>query len=110
MPLPPHLRTRAAQLRQQRQIRALYLGTDLLGEPCWDMLLALAEAAGPLPVTSVTGAACAPATTALRHLQLLDAAELVISSDHPTDRRARLITLSQRGEAALTSYLERAVP
>jgi len=101
------MREEAKALRHGRLLRAHYFDTSLFGEPCWDMLLALAET-DALPVTSIVHASVTPPTTALRYIQLLDQAELIIGVEHPTDKRSRLISLSPHGASSMAAFLERA--
>ena len=101
------MRREAAKiLRQRRLLRAHFFDTSLFGEPCWDMLLALAET-DALSVTSLVHASATPPTTALRYIQLLDHAELIGGVEHPTDKRSRLISLSPHGASAMVAFLER---
>lgn len=99
--------TTPANLRQQRALRLHYFDPALLGEPVWDMLLALAETENPISVTSATHASGKPYTTALRHLDLMQSGGLIRSAPSPHDAQVRLITATPETRAAMAAYLKR---
>lgn len=90
----------AIELYRLRRRREHQLGQDLLGEPCWDILLDLfANTVRGNPV-SVTGACLAgnvPTTTSLRWLATLEERGLLKRSPDPFDRRVVLLRLTNLG-------------
>lgn len=91
-------RARAKQLKHK----------DIFGEPAWDMLLDLYIHQAQNEEVSVKSAAigsAAPATTALRWLNVLETKGLVRSLDDPNDSRRRLVRLTAEGYEAMTRYL-----
>jgi DNA-binding MarR family transcriptional regulator len=71
-------------------------------EPQWRILLDLAVN-GPCVVTSACVASGVPATTALRHIRLLETSELIVSAPADWDRRLRRLSLSDKGAELLLS-------
>lgn len=98
----------AAELYRLRRRRERQFSRDLLGEPCWDMLLDLfANSVRNNPV-SVTGACVAsnvPTTTALRWLAILEERKLLERYPDPFDRRVVLIRLTEEGLDRMRSML-----
>lgn len=64
-----------------------------LPEPQWRILLDLAEN-GPCRITSAAIASGAPLTTVLRHIELLQDAELIKRQADKNDRRSGIISLT----------------
>jgi DNA-binding MarR family transcriptional regulator len=94
------------EYKRREKRRNLFPG-DILGEPCWDMLLDLAAASLDARITAVSSlcvASGAPQTTALRWLQLLEKHRLVLKSPHPVDGRRVNVSISDAGMAALRAY------
>lgn len=111
-PAPAGLRRlAAADLRgylRARRMRGRFFGLAPLADPSWDMLLDLyaADLEGDrVSVSSVCLAACAPPTTALRHLSQLEQLDLIKREADRHDRRRAWVTLSERGRAAMRDYL-----
>lgn len=100
----PHLR--CARALNRRQKRAELFGKNLFADPAWDTLLLLfSEAPVRDRLTTrellKTGV---PQTTILRWLDVLEEHGLIWRSDDPTDRRLRLVGLTERASRLLTSY------
>ena len=109
-PPMPHLADHAARTHANRERRQAFLPPSLLGEPAWDMLLYLfvAAANGNAVRTSALAAASgAPASTALRHMELLQRHGLVCRSPSALDQRVTNVALSETGLAAMASYFAR---
>lgn len=91
-----------------RRRRDALFGSDLFGEPAWDMLLDLfvaSERQCHTSVKSVSIASGVPATTALRWLMVLEDAQLIEREPDPADGRRTLIRLSKTGHERMTQYL-----
>ena len=98
----------AKSLYLARRLRERYVGSGLLGEPAWDMLLDLfvRGAEGKrTAVTSLCMASGVPASTALRWIGTLQDAGLVVREDAEHDRRIAYLKLSAQGFAAMRHYL-----
>lgn len=92
-----------------RRRRERFLGSDLLGEPAWDILLDLYIASKRSTATSTTSAclgAHVPATTALRWLQVLQDRGLIERHGDQRDHRRTLVRLSRQGIAVLDRYFD----
>lgn len=99
----------AEQELERRALRPRYLPADLFGEGAWTILLDLfvSEQKGrQVSVTSACYASQVPATTALRHIALLIEFGLVSRSDHPIDKRVKLLSLTSNGLASIRSILQ----
>lgn len=107
-PSDEELATCATEIYRLRRRRERQFSRDLLGEPCWDMLLDLfANTVRNNPV-SVTGACVAsnvPTTTALRWLAILEERGLLERYPDPFDRRVVLIRLTGEGMDRMRSML-----
>lgn len=81
---------------------------NLFGEPAWDILLDLfirqASSERVLVKSACIGAA-APATTALRWLNVLEEQGLLSIAIDPEDRRSKLVSLTPRGFESMLRYL-----
>lgn len=98
----------ACSMYETRRLRARFLSVSILGEPVWDMLLALycfTARGEALSVTGLCHAAEVPPTTALRWLQLLEQKNLVSRSKDLHDGRRAFIMLSPEGKDMMTDYL-----
>jgi DNA-binding MarR family transcriptional regulator len=98
----------ASRMYDSRRERARYFNDSLLGEPVWDMLLALycSPARGKrLSVTSLCEAAGVPQTTASRWVQMLEDRGLIERQPDESDRRRHYLILAPRGEALMSAYL-----
>jgi DNA-binding MarR family transcriptional regulator len=100
----------ARWLYDGRRARDRHLTSSLLGEPVWDMLLALyclPPRGEQLSVSSLCYAAGVPQTTALRWIQLMEERDLVERHRDPADARRTHVTLSREGERVMTACLQR---
>ena len=97
----------ADEVYRDRRRRARYLPSRMLGEPAWDIMLALfiAEARGDdITVSNACLAADAPASTALRWLHNLVEDGLVDRLPDAGDARRHFVRLSGTGLARMTAY------
>lgn len=95
-------------LRSRRQRDTLF-GTDLFGEPAWDILLELFVAEQTyrkLSVSSVCLASAVPPSTAIRWVERLESAGWVRRDNDPLDRRLIWVFLTPKGSTAMRTYLE----
>jgi DNA-binding MarR family transcriptional regulator len=103
-------RARTTFLNRRR--RGQIFGAKLFGEPAWDMLLSLyiTEAIGPRnSVGRLIAFSGVSMTTALRWLDVLEKDDLIERTEHPTDRRSAIISLSDRGRTVLDAYFSETV-
>ena len=94
---------------QFRRRRANWLPDALFGEPAWDMLLDLFIAhssSRDISVTSLCIAANVPPTTALRHIQVLEAVGMIARSRCLTDNRRAWVSLTEAGIGGVRRCLE----
>jgi hypothetical protein len=90
----------------RRRLYALF-GQRLFSDPSWDMLLELFVSTlegRKVTVTTACTAACAPTTTALRHIAYLVQEGLVVRRPHPADARSTYLELTDRAVSRLTRY------
>ena len=93
-----------------RRDREVDMPSNLLGEPAWDILLDLfvEHTQGRVtPIKSACIASCAPTTTALRYLSLLESKDLIETKQEHSDKRVRLIGLTSKAIDMMQSYLRR---
>ncbi|TPE59749.1 winged helix-turn-helix transcriptional regulator [Sandaracinobacter neustonicus] len=98
----------AQALYAERRHRGKFFNSALFAEPAWDMLLDLRVRVGSPHHPSVSSAcigSAAPASTALRHLLMLESEGLVERSVDPTDARRKLTWLSSDGRRLMDAYL-----
>ncbi|MEO7503940.1 MAG: winged helix DNA-binding protein [Sphingomicrobium sp.] len=98
----------ACRVYRSRRLRANYLSASMLGEPVWDMLLALYCCTGRGEQLSVSGlcySAGVPQTTALRWVQIMEQKELIERRADQKDARRALLTLTPKAKALLSTYL-----
>lgn len=98
----------AERIHAARARRALFLPSELLGEPAWDSLLALFAATargGTLSTTRACEASGAPMATALRWLGTLSQLGLVETIACPTDLRVRNLQLTTKGFALMAEFI-----
>lgn len=100
----------ASRIYDARRAREQVLSPNLLGEPAWDMLLALyclPSRGVALGVTSLAHAANVRSTTGHRwHRMLLDRG-LIVRAPHCSDARQQLVELSESGRMLMDRYLVR---
>lgn len=95
------------QMIRQRRLRQQCFPDTLFGEPAWDMLLELYVVdleQGRISVSSLCLASAAPATTALRWLNMLVEEGLARREEDPNDRRRVWVKLSDDGRTRLRHY------
>ena len=100
----------ACRIYEARRLRRHYLANSLLGEPAWDMLLALYCFTGRGQGISVSGLCqCAdvPQTTALRWLQHIESRKLAERTPDERDARRSFLTMSEKGRCMMEDYLRR---
>jgi len=98
----------ACRIYESRRQRARFLSMSLLGEPVWDMLLALycfSTRGRRLSVSSLCFASGVPSTTALRWLGVMEERELVTRSKDIHDARRTYLVLTAKGKEAMQRYL-----
>jgi len=101
---------KAQQVRALLTVRRLRLdifGSELFGEPAWDMLLALYEAhleQRALSKSSLHLASMAPWPTALRWMDRLECRQLLKYHRDPHDARRTLVELSEDGLKSMERY------
>lgn len=112
-PIPTGCFERADTERQVRNIirlrrrRERFFGSDLFGEPAWDMLLELyaAELAGRREC--VSGLCCVsgvPTTTALRWISLLEDSGWIARKADVLDRRRSFLSLTAKARTAMDGF------
>ena len=98
----------ARRLIKQRREREALLGTRLLGEPVWDMLLDLyvAHAEGkPVSVTSLCIASNVPPSTALRWVSAMEEDGMILRESDAKDGRRSHLRLTPRTAAQMETLL-----
>jgi DNA-binding MarR family transcriptional regulator len=104
---PRLLSSAAAEVYRMRRARDRIMPAGLMGEPAWDMLLALySEEPDNLTVSSLCYGSCVPATTALRWIGVLGEEGLVERSRHARDGRIMLVSLTADGRATVERSLK----
>lgn len=94
-----------------RDALSLYRRRDMVlpgvGEAGWRMLLDLRlRHPRAIPVSSACLATGSPYTTGLRALANMQDSRLVSRSDHPSDRRSALVSLTEQGVSLVDTVLE----
>lgn len=98
----------AGHIHEQRQARARFFDSRLLGEPAWDMLLALyylPQRGEVLTVSSLSLAAGLAASTGLRWQKILTDNGLIKRGPHVFDGRQHLVGLTEQGRLLMSEYL-----
>ena len=99
----------ARRVLRVRQQRNAILGGDAFRDPAWDMLLDLyvqdAGSAGTM-ISALCIASGVPQTTALRHIYRLEQLGLVRTTDHPTDLRRTMVSLSDDARPRVERLLD----
>lgn len=93
-------------LRLRRRREALF-GSDLFGEPAWDMMLELyaAELAGRREsVSGLCSVSGVPSTTALRWIKLLENAGWIGRQADPVDGRRSFLSLRGKARTAMEGF------
>lgn len=98
----------ACRIYDTRRARARFFNNSLLGEPVWDMMLALyclPSRSESLSVTGLCHAAGVPLTTGVRWAQLMEQKELIMRKRDPRDGRRAHLSLTGKGEELMSTYL-----
>ena len=98
----------ARRFYAERRRRAKLFPDNLFGEPAWDILLDLFAAQAEnkdISVTSACIAAQVPTTTGLRHIQNLEAAQLIERHSDPRDHRRVFVRLRPEAFERMRQYL-----
>ena len=106
--LSPTLKIVAEAEYRLRRDRERHISADLLGEPGWDILLALFIAHHEdreMQVSAVCSASAAPMTTALRWLAHLEDCGFLVKQQHRMDARSRHVALTREGVLAVGGCL-----
>ena len=101
----------ACRIYESRRQRARYLSSSLLGEPVWDMLLALycfTARGRRMSVSSLCFASGVPQTTALRWTRVMEERGLIARSKDHQDGRRYYLVLTGRGRELMQNYLRSA--
>jgi len=101
------LKTCARRLYEERQRRDLHFGSQMFGEPAWEILLILyledgGERQSQARLVELSGAS---RSTGQRWVDHLVRNDLARREEHPTDRRRNFISLSDKGRNLLELYL-----
>jgi len=101
----------ACTMYELRRLRNRFLSANILGEPVWDMLLALYCFTARREALSITGlchAANVPSTTALRWVKLMEQKGMVTRRRDKNDARRIFLVLTTFGKEMMTNYLSAA--
>ncbi len=98
---------RAREILAIRGRRYAIFGKAMFGEPAWDMLLLLyvSDPTAAQTVSELAELAGASKSTGLRWIKYLESQRLICRQSHATDRRAEVVTLSDKGLGAIKLYL-----
>jgi DNA-binding MarR family transcriptional regulator len=101
------LRNFARQIYEKRQKRIARFGSQMFGEPAWEMLLLLylGEGGERQSQTGLADLSGAARSTAMRWIDHLVRRGFAHREDHPTDKRRNFIILSEKGRQLLELYL-----
>lgn len=106
---PRDRREFARRILRVRQQRNAILGADSFRDPAWDMLLDLyvqdADHKGTM-ISALCIASGVPQTTALRYIYRLEQLGLVQTTDHPTDQRRTMVSLSDDARPRVERLLD----
>jgi len=107
--VPRDRRDFARRVLRVRQQRNAILGADSFRDPAWDMLLDLyvqdSGSAGTM-ISALCIASGVPQTTALRYIYRLAQLGLVNITDHPTDQRRTMVSLSDDARPRIERLLD----
>lgn len=104
----PNLGRIARTMYRERARRAAFFPSPLFGEPAWDILLDLFVASRENELRSVKEvciASHAPDATALRYVEQLIGAGLVVRTRDTRDNRRKFLALSPEGYRRMSRYL-----
>ena len=97
----------ALEIHSARRARDQFFPSEMFADPAWDILLILYwsdYAQQRMSISSVCAASGVPSTTALRWIETLRSAGLVLKTRHPTDARVQWIGLTADANAKLDQY------
>ncbi|MDE2440278.1 MAG: hypothetical protein KGP14_04580 [Betaproteobacteria bacterium] len=104
---PVDLRELARAVQLSRAARTTFIDQELIGEPAWDILLALAtDESSKMSVKAASSLSGAPPTTALRWLALLEQRGLISIDQDANDGRRKLVGLTDDGRRAISGALQ----
>lgn len=92
-----------------RRAREAIMGSDLFGDPAWDLLLELYAASlaqHRLSTTELSIASTVPATTSLRWIDKLESVGLAKRIDDPLDSRRVWIEITADGKARMCAWIQ----
>ncbi len=95
-------------LKHRRSVDQAFHFTGLSTSPAWEILLDLyvaEENCTRVSIKSACIASCAPATTALRWLKVLEVKSLIVRRSDPLDRRRSYVSLSDEARQKLKGVL-----
>lgn len=98
----------ACRMYKARRHRARFLSVSMLGEPVWDMLLALycfGARGEKLWVSGLRDYASVPPTTASRWIAVMEQKGLVVRIKDKDDARRAFVKLSDSGAKMMEDYL-----
>lgn len=98
----------ACRIYESRRVRAKFLSSSLLGEPVWDMLLALfcfSHRGEFLSISGLCQASGVPESTALRRVQIMEQRKLIARRRDVLDGRRTWVKLSHEGLSLMKQYL-----
>ena len=101
------LRKDAAKVRFSRDLRRRQLDSEILGEPAWDILLALFVIDNDkrrMTVGELARATNIPQTTTVRWVTALEERDLARRRPNPFDQRAIHVELTDNGRRSMESY------
>lgn len=102
------LASKARAAFSERKRRSQFFDSIMFGEPAWDILLALYitdHAGGRQTIGKLTDWVRKPSSTTIRWINFLVEKQLITRVEHPRDRRATLIALTDRGREVMDNYL-----
>lgn len=105
-----HSQEVALELLRLRKHRHEIFGRAMFGEPAWEMLLLLYAVGPRQTVSHLARLVGASKSTAIRWIDYLDSQRLVQRHSHPTDKRAVVVELTQKGRNAIRLYLSETRP
>ena len=95
--------------RKGRVARERIMGEGFKDEPGWNMIMELMHArlsGQKVPVSALCAASGVPQTTALRYIYRLAQLGLVRITDHPTDQRRTMVSLSEDARSRIERLLD----
>jgi len=98
----------ACRIYEARRVRTRFLSVSMLGEPVWDMLLALycfTARGRRMSVSSLCFASGVPSTTALRWVGVMEERDLIKRSKDARDGRRTYLVLTEQGTRIMRDYL-----